>query len=98
MRTINALKARSRLGTILDEVSQQGIHYVIKRLNEPLVVVVPFKEYQETFRHNISKKLQVELLNELTSFGKKYGKQLSGKKGTLTLLHDMRKKRTQSLL
>jgi|SRR3989344_3844970 len=98
MRTINALKARSRLGTILDEVSQEGIHYVIKRLSEPLVVVVPFSEYQEVFKQNVSKKEHVELLQELNSFRKRYGKQLSGKKGTTQLLHDMRNKRTQSLL
>lgn len=98
MKTINALSARSRLGTILDEVSQEGIHYVIKRLSEPLVVVVPFKEYQEVFKQNVSKKQQEELFDKLASFRKKYGKQLSGKKGTTQLLHDMREKRTQSLL
>ncbi|MBI1869497.1 type II toxin-antitoxin system Phd/YefM family antitoxin [Candidatus Gottesmanbacteria bacterium] len=98
MKTINALSARSRLGTILDEVSQEGVHYIIKRLSEPLVVVVPFKEYEEVFKQNFSKKHQEELLQELSSFRKKYGKQLSGKKGTTQLLHNMRDKRARSLV
>ena len=98
MKTINALDARSRLGTVLDEVSQEGIHYVIKRLNEPLVVVVPFQEYQEIYKQNVSKKHKKELLDELAAFRRKYGKQLSGNKGTTQLLQDIRGKRTTSLL
>lgn len=97
MKTINALSARSRLGTLLDEVSQQGVHYVIERLSRPLVVVVPFQEYQEVFKQKVSKKHSEELLQALAAFRKKYGKQLSGKRGTTELLHDIREKRTKHL-
>ena len=98
MKTINALRARSRLGTILDEVSQTGEHYIVERLGRPLVVVLPIEEYEAAFKNRVSKKHKEELLNELASFRKKYGKQLSGKKGTVHLLHEMRTKRTNHLI
>ena len=93
MKTINALKARSRLGTILDDVSQGGEHYIIERLSVPLVAVLPVEEYQLVFKQNSSKKRGDELFHELDSFRQKYGKKLSGKKGTIHLLHEMRQKR-----
>lgn len=98
MKTINALSARSRLGTILDEVSKEGIHYIIERLSRPLVVVVPFEEYQETFKQRASKRDGENLLHELASFRKKYGKQLSGKKGTTHLVQKVRAERTQHFI
>lgn len=98
MRVINALRARSQLGMILDDVSQGGVHYVIERLSRPLVVVVPFTEYQKIFRKELGISQGAELLQELASFRKKYGKQLSGTKGTTNLLHKIRAKRTQRLI
>lgn len=98
MKTISALKARSRLGTILNEVSQEGEHYVIERLSRPLVAVVPIREYKEVFKQKTSKNRGEELLRELASFRKKYGKKLSGKKGTTQLIREMRAKRTQHLI
>ncbi len=98
MKTISALKARSKLGTILNEVSQEGEHYIIERLSRPLVAVVPIREYKEVFSKKTSKNHGEELLQELASFRKKYGKQLSGKKGTTQLLHEIRSKRTQHLI
>lgn len=98
MKTISALKARSKLGTILNEVSQEGEHYIIERLSRPLVAVLPIKEYQEVFKRRVSEKHRGELLQKLASFRKKYGKQLSGRKGTTHLLHKMRAKRTQHLI
>jgi len=97
MKTINALSARSRLGTILNEVSQEGVHYIIERLSKPLVVVVPFKEYQELYKSKNTKKDGQEFLRELAQFRKKYGKQFAGKKGTLKLLHETREERTKQL-
>lgn len=98
MKTISALKARSKLGTILNEVSQEGEHYIIERLSRPLAVVLPVNEYEQVFKQNISKKHSEELLEQLAMFRKRYGKQLSGKKGTTHLLHEMRTKRTSHLL
>lgn len=98
MKTINALSARSRLGTILDEVSKEGEHYIIERLNRPLVAVLPIEEYHSVFKKSVAKKHGDDVLQLLDSFRKKYGKKLSGKKGTTRLLHDMRSKRTHHLI
>ena len=98
MKTINALSARSRLGTILDEVSQEGEHYIIERLSRPLVAVVPVSEYEEVFQQRISKKNGELLLEQLAAFRKKYGKKLSRGKDTTRLIRDMREKRTKHLL
>lgn len=98
MKTINALSARSRLGTMLDEVSQEGTHYVIERLSQPLVAVVPFKEYQEIFQKKRDKDNAFDLVNSLAAFRKKYGKKLSGKKGVVRLVHELRRKRSAHLI
>src|SRR3990167_3225502 len=98
MKTINALSARSRLGTILDEVSQEGVHYTIERLSRPLVVVVPFQEYHKVFKQKSLNKFGENLLSELAAFRKKYGKQLSGRKGTTHILKKMRINRTDHLI
>src|SRR3989344_5980198 len=97
MKTINALSARSRLGTILNEVSQEGVHYIIERLSKRLVVVVPFKEYQELYKSKGTKQAGEEFLQELSRFRKKYGRQFAGKKGTLHLLHEIRNERAKQL-
>lgn len=98
MKTINALSARSRLGTILDEVSQEGEHYIIERLSRPLVAVIPVSEYKEVFHQRISKKKGELLLEQLAAFRKKYGKRLSRGKGTTNLIGEMRENRTRHLL
>ncbi|MBI4009556.1 type II toxin-antitoxin system Phd/YefM family antitoxin [Candidatus Roizmanbacteria bacterium] len=98
MKTISALNVRSKLGTVLDEVSQEGEHYIIERLSRPLAVLLPIEEYQAVFKLKNLKKNADELLKELSSFRKKYGKKLSGKHGTTHLLQKMRTKRTKNLI
>lgn len=98
MQTISALKARARLGTILDEVSQNGEHYIIERLNRPLVAILPIKEYRTHFNQDVSEKDKTELLQALASLRKKYSKKLSGRINSLDLIHKMRDERTQHLL
>lgn len=97
MKTISALRVRSKLGTVLNEVSQEGEHYIIERLSRPLAVLLPIEEYQTVFKLKNLKKNGDELLKELSSFRKKYGKKLSGKQGTTNLLRKMRTNRTQHL-
>ena len=97
MKTISALQARSRLGTILDEVSQEHIHYIIERLSKPLVVVIPFHEYYEIFGKKSLRNGKEELFQALADFRKKYGKRMTGEKGTTALLHRLRADRDKSL-
>ncbi len=49
MKTVNALALRKRLGAVLDEVVSLKEPMVVSRANQPLVVIVPYAEYQEKF-------------------------------------------------
>ena len=95
MKTINALKARSRLGTILDEVSQKGEHYVIERLKEPLVAVVPFLEYQTKIQDKEAeiKRKREEAVKAILAFRKKYGRKLAKGEDSTTIIRRMREER-----
>ncbi|HCS78624.1 TPA: hypothetical protein DIV55_02670 [Patescibacteria group bacterium] len=45
MITINALKIRTKLGSILDNVSQNGETYIVERLGKPTAVIVPYESF-----------------------------------------------------
>ena len=95
MKTINALRARSRLGTLLDEVSQKGEHYVIERLSRPLVAVVPFSEYQTKIQDKEAeiKRKREEAVKEIFEFRKKYGRKLAKGKDSAAIIRKMRDER-----
>lgn len=93
MKTISALKARGRLGTILDDVSQSGAHYVIERFSKPLVAVIPFGEYQDYVKTTGIKKMKAEkaqLLSAILAFRKKFGKKYATDKDSTVLLREFR--------
>lgn len=101
MKTISALSARSRLGTILDEVSQEGIHYVIERLSRPLVAIIPVKEYQKYMENMTNQKKQEEqkeLLEEILAFRKKYRKKFSKGEDSVTSIRKQREARTKQIM
>jgi len=45
-RAINALKVRKNLGEILEEVYYKGTHFVIKRGEKPMAVLISMPEYE----------------------------------------------------
>ncbi|MEK9147250.1 MAG: type II toxin-antitoxin system Phd/YefM family antitoxin [Patescibacteria group bacterium] len=45
MITINALKVRTKLGGILDNVSKKGEHYIVERMGKPLAVIMPYQSF-----------------------------------------------------
>ncbi|OGE10475.1 hypothetical protein A3A60_02940 [Candidatus Curtissbacteria bacterium RIFCSPLOWO2_01_FULL_42_26] len=47
MITINALKIRTKLGSILDNVVL-GEHYIVERLGKPTAVIVPYDKFDKT--------------------------------------------------
>lgn len=101
MKTINALKARTQLGTVLDSVSRHGEHYIIERLNKPLVAVVPIQEYKERFLNTSfadKSERKEQLLTLVKQITKKYGKKLAGKEGSVQFIRKMRNNRTKQLL
>ena len=98
MKTINALKARSQFGTMLDKVSQENEHYTIERLRQPLAVMIPVGEYEQYYKKNISTIKKQSILDEFTRFRKKYGKKITGHQSSTELIRRMRKERTDHLL
>ena len=55
MKRVNALKARIRFGTILDEVSRRKEHFLIERLSKPMAVMIPVEEYEEKKKKETSR-------------------------------------------
>ncbi len=45
-RAINALKVRKNLGEILEEVYYKGTHFVIKRGEKPMAVLISMPDYE----------------------------------------------------
>lgn len=46
LRTVNALKARQNFGEMLEEVFYKNYHFLIKRRDKPMAVIVPISEYE----------------------------------------------------
>lgn len=46
LKTITALKARQHLGELLEEVFYKQDHFVIKRGERPMAVIMPLQEYE----------------------------------------------------
>jgi prevent-host-death family protein len=56
METLNALAVRKKFGTVLDKVWKEQVAIAITRANKPLVVMVPFDEYENMIRDNTREK------------------------------------------
>ncbi len=97
MKTISALKARGRLGTILDEVSKKKEHYLIERLSKPLAVVIPVEEYEETVSKESRKVRLRKVAREIDEWREKYGGKLAGWDVVKTI-RKMREERTGQIL
>lgn len=97
MKTISALKARSRLGTILDEVSKKKEHYLIERLSKPLAVVIPVEEYEKTVSKESRKARLRKVAEEIDQWREKHGRKLVGWDAVETI-RKMREERTGQIL
>ena len=59
VKKVNALKARQRLGQLLEEVYYMGDQYIIERAGNPMAAVVPiwqlaaFQKRRERFFHMV---------------------------------------------
>jgi prevent-host-death family protein len=47
IKTINAMKARQQLGTILEEIYYRGEVYIIERAGKPMAALVPLSLLEE---------------------------------------------------
>ena len=46
-KTVNAVRARGKLGEILDEVHYRGDQYIIERSGKAMAAVVPVEQYEQ---------------------------------------------------
>src|SRR3972149_6476213 len=85
MITINALKIRTKLGGILDNVSQKGEHYIIERMGKPMAVIVPYNQFDfEKKQKETRQKRMEEAAKKMDKLYEKYGKKYTpGESGRL---------------
>ena len=97
MITINALKVRTKLGGILDNVSKKGEHYIIERMGKPMAMIAPYQEFdierQKEERHKRLKKAA----KAIDRWREKYGKKYRGEDSAI-IVRRMRDERTKHLL
>ena len=63
-KTVSAVRARSKLGQMLEEVYYRGDQYVIERAGKPMAAVVPVEQYEQWRRERDA---FFELVEELRS-------------------------------
>ena len=98
MITINALKIRTKLGGILDNVAQKGETYIIQRMGKPMAVIVPYDKFDLDKTHDEEKRKKMEkAIKAMDKWREKYGKKY-GKPDSVTIIRKMRKERTKHLL
>ena len=51
-KTVNAMKVRQKLGTLLEEVFYQNAQYIIERAGRPMAAVVPVWQLEELQKHH----------------------------------------------
>lgn len=98
MITINALKVRTKLGGILDNVAKKGETYIIERMGKPMAVIVPYDKsnYQKTQAAERKKRLE-EVARSMDKWREKYGKKYRGEDSAI-IVRRMRDERSKHLL
>ena len=75
---MNALEARKKFGGMLDEVAQKGRHILILRLNQPLAVLVPYKDYQVHLDPKDRRKKRLSVANRMDRWREDHRDKLKG--------------------
>jgi len=98
MITINALKIRTKLGSILDSVAEKGDTYIVERMGKPMAVIVPYQNFD--FKDQELKKRKERIQKTIDSIN--YWRKKNVKKYWTTdsaiIIRRMRDQRSQHLL
>ena len=98
MITINALKIRTKLGSILDSVAEKGDTYIVERMGKPMAVIVPYDKFGlNKIRDEERRKKMEKATKAMDRWREKYGKKYS-KPDSVTIIRKMREERTKHLL
>lgn len=97
MITINALKIRTKLGSILDNVAS-GEHYIVERLGKPTAVIVPYNKFDHEKNQAQERRRRLEKVAKLIDeWREKNSKKYSGE-DSVRIIRRMRDERTKHLL
>lgn len=98
MITVNALKVRTKLGGILDDVSKKGEHYLIERIGKPVAVIIPYDKFDHQKNQLAERRKRLEAAAKvIDKWREKYGKKHQGIDSAI-LVRRMRDERTKHLL
>lgn len=98
MITINALQIRAKLGSILDNVSQKGEHYIVNRLGKPLAIIVPYQDFDHQKNQNAERKKRLEAVaKSIDKWRQKNAGKYSGEDSAV-IVRRMRDERTKHLI
>ena len=98
MITINALKIRTKLGGILDNVSQKGETYIVERLGKPTAVIVPYEKFDHKKNQAQERRRRLEkVAKSIDEWREKNSKKYSGE-DSVKIIRRMRDERTKHLL
>lgn len=78
MKRLQALQVRKRFGGVLDEVVKRHEPIVIERAGRPLVVLVPFDQYQTEHDLGTRRERLQRLAAEMDQWAKRNAKALAG--------------------
>jgi len=95
MITINALKVRTKLGSILDNVAQKGEHYIIERMGKPMAAIIPYDKLERE-RTERQKRLE-KAIKSIDRWREKYGAKYK-KPDSAEIVRKMRDERAKHLL
>ena len=97
MITINALKIRTKLGSILDNVAS-GEHYIVERLGKPTAVIVPYSKFDtEKHREETRRQRMQTAAKKMDEWRQKHSNKYKGE-DSVTIIRRMRRERTKHLL
>jgi prevent-host-death family protein len=64
IKTVNALHARQRLGTLLEEVFYRDAQFIIERAGKPMAAVIPVWLLEELQEHRGRTKTDTDTINK----------------------------------
>jgi len=77
MKTLNAVTVRRKFGSVIDEVWKDKVRIVISKANKPLVVMMPFDDYEKIMGTKDREKRLRSASNRLMSWVKKHAPYLT---------------------
>lgn len=98
MITINALQIRAKLGSILDNVSQKGEHYIVNRLGKPLAVIVPYQDFDHKTQESKKRQEDIQKAIDSINYWRKKNINKYWTTDSAIIVRRMRDERTRHLL